>query len=450
MVSPELPVLEPAVAPGKVIGLGHLPRLIRDPFGFFASLAEVGEVVKLLIGPKPIYFVTSPELVRSVLGTGGEVFHRGRIFDKASKIFGNGVIVAEGEGHRRQRRLLQPAFGRQRIASYVPAMRAAVERGSAQWRHGAMLDIPRVTHEMAVDSLVHSLFKADLADEASEQIMAAFPGVVSGIMAHTLYPADWMERLPIAVNRRYQKSADGIRSVVDEVIARSAASDSADASLLNVLIAAHEREAGFDGNQLRDEIVTLLIAGSETVATTLAWVLHEIARHPEVERQLVEELATELGDTPVQYSDLGRLPVLDRVLKEALRMHTPNWLLTRRIDAPATLGRYRLPAGAEVGFSITALHRDPRMFESPQVFRPDRWLDENLASYSGGSFIPFGVGKHRCPGDTFAWAELGVGVATILKEWHLAHRPGAKVRELPMVTVQPSGLQMVAERRSAA
>jgi pentalenene oxygenase len=423
--------------------------LVRDPFGFLASLAEVGDVVTILIGTKPIHFVTSPQLMRSVL-VGGDVFRRGRVFEKASKIFGGGVIVAEGESHRRQRRLLQPAFGRQRIASYVPAMRAAVERGCAKWRQGELLDIPRVTHEMAVDSLVHTLFKADLAAEASERITAAFPGVVSGIMAHTLFPADWMERLPIAVNRRYQKSSDGIRSVVDEVIARSAGSESADASLLNVLIAAHDRESGLDGNRLRDEIVTLLIAGSETVATTLAWVLHEIARHPEIERELVDELATELGETAVQHGDFSRLPVTDRVIKEALRLHTPNWLLTRRIDAPVTLGRYRLPAGAEVGFSLTSLHRDPRMFNDPQVFHPDRWLDEDLAGYSTGGFLPFGVGKHRCIGDTFAWAELVVALATILKDWHLVHRPGTKVRELPMVTVQPSGLSMIAERRSRA
>ncbi len=325
-------------------------------------------------------------------------------------------------------------------------MRAAVERGAAKWRPGTVLDIPRVTHEMAVDALVHSLFKADLAAGAAERIMGAFPGVVSGIMAHTLYPADWLERVPLGVNRRYRKSSDEVREVVDDVIARSAGSDSADAGLLDVLVKAHE-DSGFDGDLLRDEVVTLLIAGSETVATTLAWVLHEIAGHPEVERQLVDELTGELDDAPVQHGDLARLPVLDRVIKEALRLHTPNWLLTRRATEPTTLGRYRIPAGAEVGFSLTALHRDPRVFANPLAFEPDRWLDENLAGFSSDAFLPFGVGRHRCPGDTFAWAELGVAIATILREWRLVHRPGAKVRELPMVTVQPSGLRMVARRR---
>lgn len=449
MAASELPgnIVEPAVAPGRVAGLGHLPRLVRDPFGFFLSLAELGDVVTILIGRKPVHLITTPRLVRSVLLAGGEVYRRGRVFEKATKTFGGGVIVAEGEAHRRQRRLMQPAFGRHRIASYVPEMRAAVERGVAKWRPGMVLDIPRVTHEMAVDSLVHSLFKADLGTGAAERIMGAFPGVVSGIMAHTLYPADWMERLPLGVNRRYQKSSDEVRAVVDDVVARSAGSDSAEASLLNVLLKAHEQGDGYDEALLRDEIVTLLIAGFETVATTLAWVLHEIAGHPAVEREVVDELTAELDDAPVQPSDLARLPVLDRVIKEALRLHTPNWLLTRRTTEPTTLGGYRIPAGAEVGFSLTALHRDPRVFDSPQAFEPDRWLDDNLAGFSSDAFLPFGVGRHRCPGDTFAWAELGVAVATILRDWRLAHKPGAKVRELPMVTVQPSGLRMVVQRR---
>ncbi|WP_318307316.1 cytochrome P450 [Amycolatopsis solani] len=401
----------------------------------------------VLIGRKPVHLITTPRLVRSVLLAGGDVFRRGRVFEKATKTFGAGVIVADGDAHRRQRRLMQPAFGRHRIASYVPEMRDAVERGSARWQPGEVLDIPRVTHEMAVDALVHTLFKAELADGAAERIMAAFPGIVSGIMAHTVYPADWLERVPIKVNRRYRKSSDEVRQVVDDVIARSDGTDSAGASLLDVLVKAHG--AGFDRELLRDEVVTLLIAGSETVATTLAWALHEIAGHPAVERQLVRELATELGDAPVRHSDFARLPVLDRVIKETLRLHTSNWLLTRRATGPTTLGGYRIPAGAEVGFSLTALHRDPKVFDVPLAFDPDRWLDENLAGYAADAMMPFGVGRHRCPGDTFAWAELGVALATILREWHLIHPPGSKVRELPLVTVQPAGLRLVARRRAA-
>ncbi|RSD14786.1 cytochrome P450 [Amycolatopsis eburnea] len=442
-------VAKPVVAPGRVPGLGHLPRLVRDPFGFFVSLADVGDVVTVLIGRKPVHLITTPRLVRSVLLAGGDVFRRGRVFEKATKTFGGGVIVAEGDAHRRQRRLMQPAFGRHRIASYVPEMREAVVRGIAKWHPGEVLDVPRVTHEMAVDALVHTLFKAELADGAAERIMAAFPGIVSGIMAHTLYPADWLERVPIGVNRRYQKSSDEVRQVVDDVIARSAGTDSDGASLLDVLIKAHDEGAGFDRDLLRDEVVTLLIAGSETVATTLAWTLHEIAGHPAVERLLVHELTTELGDTPVRHSDFARLPVLDRVIKETLRLHTPNWLLTRRATEPTTLGGYRVPAGAEVGFSLTALHRDPKVFDVPLAFDPDRWLDENLAGYAVDAMMPFGVGRHRCPGDTFAWAELGVAIATILRKWRLVHQPGAKVRELPLVTVQPSGLRLVARRRAA-
>lgn len=439
------PGREPPVAPGHVPGLGHLPRLMREPLAFLGSLAQQAEVVIFFLGRKPVYYVTSPGLVRSMLVADSDAFRRGRVFEKGTKIFGNGVIVAEGEAHRRQRRLLQPAFRQRQIAHYSAVMREVIERRTEAWQPGQALDIPRVAREIAVDALTHALFRTELADRAAQRIITAFPGLAAGIIAQTLFPLEWMESLPLPVNRRYQRSCAEVRGTVDGIIAQSRDSAPAGTSLLDVLAGTRELSA----EQLRDEIVTLLVAGSETTAVTLAWVFHELALHPAAERQLADELAAVLGDAPVRQEDFARLPVTDRVLKEALRLHAPTWLLTRRAGQPVRLGKYGIPAGSEVAFSLTALHRDPAVFDNPREFRPERWAGEDSAVDPRLALIPFGMGRHKCIGDAFAWAELTVAVATIGRKWRLMHKPGTRVREIPLATVQPSGLSMIPERRQS-
>lgn len=435
----------PPVAPGGIPLLGHVPMLVRNPFGFLASLSEQAEVVTIVVGRRPIYFVTSLELVRSILLTKSDAFCRGLIFEKAAKIFGAGVIVAEGEAHRRHRRLLQPAFQRRRIERYAVTMQEVIEHRTRSWRAGEPLQMYSETHRMMLEVLTHTMFGMQVGEPAAEAVSEAFPGVVAGMIAQALYPTAWLERLPLPVNRRYERSASRIRAVVAGIIDERRRAPAGDESLLGALL--RDDGHGLTTQQLLDEMVTLLIAGTETTATTLAWLCHELATHPAVEQRLVDELSTGQGNPSAGLDDLGRLQYTDAVLTETLRLHAPNWLLTRTATHNVQLGRFEVPEGGETGFSLTLLHRDPAIFDRPLEFDPDRWMAEGAEDRHRPTLIPFGIGKHKCIGDVFAWTELTVAAASILRRWHLAAQPGSSVREVPWITVQPSGLVMVPQPR---
>nr|WP_269078175.1 cytochrome P450 [Streptomyces sp. YIM 121038] len=426
---------------------GHLPRMLKDPLAFLASLPQSVDVVTIYIGRQPIYFLTSHRLVRSLFTGEDGAFTRGLVFEKAAKIFGQGIIVSEGEQHWRNRRLIQPAFHRQKMECYVETMRSVVEDRSSAWKVGQPFAMSAETHETAVEILTRTLFRADLANRAAEQVERAFPGIVAGITAQALYPYPWMEKLPLPVNRRYKQSVAVFHNIVNTLIAEQRTGIPKDDCLLDMLISARDEGYGFSEEQLRDEIVTMLVAGAETVSTTLAWFFHELARHPQAERRLVNELQTELGDRPISYQDFGKLPYTIAAANEVLRLHQPNWFLSRRAAGPVDLGAYRIPAGGEVAFSLTTMHRSSEVFDHPMEFDPDRWLDGRTGNLPRSGYMPFGVGKHRCIGDAFAMAEIMVSIASITRRWTLTHQPGTHVREIPWTTVQPSNLIMIARLR---
>ncbi|MGC0211804.1 cytochrome P450 [Streptomyces levis] len=438
---------DPPVLGGRLPVVGHLPRLLMNPLGFLSSLPKEHEVTTVFIGGRPIYFITSHRLVRALLTGESGAFTRGLVFEKAAKVFGQGLIVSDGEQHRRNRRLIQPAFQQHKIEHYVDIMRSVVEKRTGTWTAGQPLKLNSETHETAVEILTRTLFRSDLADRAADNVKRAFPGIVAGIAAQALYPYPWMEKLPLPVNRRYDRSAARFHDVVKAVIAEQRKNPAQDDSLLGTLISARDQDHALSEAQLRDEAVTMLIAGAETVSTTLAWFFHELAHHPEVEQRLVDELRTRLGDRPISFQDFRKLPYTAAAINEAVRLHHPNWFLSRRAVSAVTLGGHRIPAGGEVAFSPSTMNRDPEVFDHPLRFDPDRWLDGRTDALPRSAYMPFGVGKHKCVGDTYALAELTVSIACIARRWTLTHQPGSHVREVPWTTVQPAGLIMVAHPR---
>ncbi|MFD3997603.1 cytochrome P450 [Streptomyces sp. NPDC058548] len=443
---------DPPLAPGRVKLLGHLPRLARDPIGYLGSLSSVGEVVGLRIANRPVYVVTSPELVRALLVEHASVCTRGSIFRKAGQVMGQGLVIAEGSLHRRQRRLVQPAFHQRRIERYADTMAEVAAAHSRSWQDGRPFEAAAQLHAMGLEMICRGLFRSGLAEHAAARVERAVPAVVRGIIWRTLYPADWLERLPIPVNRRFDRARQVLHTVVDEIITTYRATEPEEGDVLALLLDARDQDSGqpMSDEQLRDEIVTLILTGTETTATTLAWLFHELDHHPEVDERLAAELTEVLGDRPVRFEDLARLPYTGQVLKETLRLHTPNWLLTRRATREFRLGRHRIPAGAELLFSLTALHRDPALYPDPRRFDPDRWTAERSAGLPSHAFLPFGAGKHKCIGDVFAMTEMLVAAATVLRDWRPVHTDsGRPVGERPWTTVQPGGLRLtpLARRR---
>ncbi|MFJ8148722.1 cytochrome P450 [Streptomyces sp. NPDC096048] len=441
---------EPPVLPGRFPVFGHLPRILRDPLSFWASLPKEDEITTVYIGKRPIYFLRSHRLVRSLLTGESRAFTRGLVFEKAAKIFGQGIIVSDGEQHGRNRRLIQPAFHHHKIEHYVDIMRSVVEERSSTWTAGQPFALSSETHETAVEVLTRTLFRADLAARAVEDVKRAFSGIVEGITAQALYPYPWMEKLPFPVNRRYERSAALFHDVVKAMIAEQRTSPLQDDSLLGTLINARDQDNALSEEQLRDETVTMLVAGAETVSTALAWLFHELGRCPQAEQRLVDELHTQLGDRPISYQDFRKLPYTAAAINEVMRLHHPNWFLSRRAVSPVSLGNRCIPAGGEVAFSLSTMHRDPEVFDHPLRFDPDRWLDGRTDDLPRSAYMPFGVGKHKCIGDAYAVAELMVSIACIIRRWTLAHQPGTRVREVPWTTVQPAGLVMVAQPRRNA
>ena len=424
------------VAPGRWPVLGHTPALLRRRFGFTQGLRTHGDLVLVYLGGLRTYFVTSPELTNEVLVTASAKFRKGAMFDKFRPFVGNGLVNSEGALHLRQRRLVQPAFHRDRIAHYTETMRAAALSLSESWRPGEIREINEDMQALAVTITGEALFGTELGRPAIEEARRSIPVVIRHGMIRALSP-ELVGRLLVRGNRRFELAVTRMRAVVHDVIEGWRAEGRDRGDLLSMLLMARDEDgAAMTDEQAYDEVVTLLSAGIETSALALAWVFHEIARHPEVERRVHEEV-DRLGEE----ADYANLPYTRQVITETLRMY-PIWILMRRTLEPVELGGVEIPAGAEVTVSPHALHHDPRNFADPTRFDPDRWAPERARDVPRGAFVPFGAGNRMCVGNSFALLEMAVTVATIARRWRLTLARPLKVAYTS--TAYPSRLSMTA------
>lgn len=444
------PVVNAPVVPGRLPLLGHALQLWRQPIAFLESLRDHGEVVRLDIGTWPVHVLTSPDHVHAVLVQQAQRFGRGRVFDRLRPMFGNGIVTTDGEFHRKQRRMIQPAFHRNHIAEYTEVM---CRRGGGYVRvvdgGPRSLDGHRDTPVRAVLGRRDDLLRGP-GKPAVAEVHRSLPVVLEGMLLRAVMPKS-LDRLPIPLNRRFDTAAARLRQIIDQVIAQygtaGAGGDGAAQEdrhdLLSLLLSSVDAETGatMSPEQVRDEAIAIMFSGTETSATTLAWIFHELGRHPEVEKRVHAEVHAVVGDRPVRPADLCELTYTNRVFQEALRLHSPL-LFTRRALVPVTLGGVSIPAGAEIAYSPYALHRDPALFPSPTTFDPDRWR-EGAERPRDHRYVPFGAGAHKCIGDSFAVAEILTAVASVVSRWQLTPAPGVTVREVPAGIPQPSELPMI-------
>ncbi|WP_410638564.1 cytochrome P450 [Amycolatopsis sp. lyj-346] len=416
------------VAPGRRILLGHTPSLLRQRVGFTSSLRAHGDIVRLFLGPLETYFLTSPELVNHVLVTQGTCFSKGIIFDRFRPFMGNGLVMSEGAFHLRQRRLMQPAFHGTRLAAYADTMVRVTAELTGTWRSGEVRRLDADMQWLAVTVVGETLFATELGRKAVAEARRSIPVVLKAGMVRALSPR-FLEHVPvIPANRRFDRAVERLRQVVHEVITgwRAAGEDHGD--LLSMLMLARDAGTG-DGmtdDQVYDEVITLLTAGSETSAVALTWLFHELARHPEIERRARAEVDEVLAGRAATFADVAKLGYLRRIVSEVLRMY-PIWILMRRALRDVELGGVRLPAGTEVMFSPFSLHFDPRFHDDPERFDPDRWLPERAARVPRGAYVPFGAGGRQCIGQAFAHTEITLVAATVLAGWNLFPVPGVPV-----------------------
>lgn len=412
------------------------------------SLQQTGDLVRLDLGTLPVVFVTSAELAHAVMVTHGSVFEKGRLFDRMRSMVGNGLATATAQVHRPRRRLMQPAFHQARIAGYCDIMSSRAGELAGSWKPGQQFDADKVLADFAINTLAATMFSADIGRPAVEAVRETVPVLLKYMLLRAVSP-QILDRLPIPSNRKFDAASARLRGVIDEVVAATRRhGDTDQPDLLTMLLAARDADTGegMTDAEVRDELVTILFAGTETIGSTLSWVFHELARHPEIEERLLAEVDAVVGDRPVRFEDLPRLTYTRQVLEETLRLHSVT-LLMRRATESVELGGVTIPQGMEVAFSPYAVHRHPDIYQDPERFDPDRWLPERRASMPREAYIPFGGGARKCIGDAFAWSEMTITLATLLARWRLEPTPGHTTREAISGMPHPVALPMTVVAR---
>lgn len=439
-------VRPPGTYPGALPFLGHALRMKRSPGSFLLELQSGEPVTRIRLGRRPMFVVNDPELVRDVMRR-PDVFARGGpIADRFRQMFGNGLGISDGPFHRRQRRLVLPAFHHGRIADYAAVMSAHAEERADSWRDGQRVEVHEEMDELALANIVRVIV-ADGASLDRARFMAATSVVLGGLFRRMTAPAV-LTSLPTPGNRRYREAEEflrrTIRAVVDDYLATR--TDRGDL-LSKMVLAGDDGEPAMDDRQLHDEVMTFLIAGSNTVSNTLSWAFHEIGADPDVERRLHDEVDRVLAGRTATYEDIDRLVYTRRLITETLRHRTQGLFQSRSTTVDTRLGDYHLPAGAVVLYSAYALNHNPRIHADPERFDPDRWLPERVDPLARAAFLPFGIGLHGCVGEGLSRAELVLSLATIAARWRLVPVPGHRVRPKPAVTMPVNALPMIAHSR---
>jgi cytochrome P450 len=426
--------------PGK-----HIVRFTRDRMGYIRQIAgEYGDLAYVPLGPIGLAVVSHPDLVRDILITHGRNFVKGRGLQRTKRLLGNGLLTSEGEFHLRQRRLAQPAFHRERIASYASAMVRHADRAAHRWRDGMRVDMAQEMARVALAIAGETLFGADVEGEADE-IREALTTILSMFNISILPFAEVLDHLPLPMTLRFNRARRRLDATIYRLIDERRASGEDTGDLLAMLMAARDEEgdgSGMSDEQLRDEAMTLLLAGHETTANALAWTWYLLARHPRVEERLRGELAAALGGRLPTAEDAARLPYTRAVLAESMRLYPPAWSIGHRNVEPQPLGDYLLPAGTLCIMPIFLVHRDPRWWTAPDEFRPERFLEPEHER-PRFAYFPFGGGRRQCIGEHFAWLEGVMVMATLAQRWRAAYEGREPPVPEPLITLRPrDGLPM--------
>jgi cytochrome P450 len=406
--------------------------------GFFtACRREHGDLVHFRLAASEVFFLQNPRDIETVLLTQRGNFIKHTFFFKhVTAIFGNGLLTSEGDFWLRQRRLAAPAFHPDRIAGYGNVMASFADRLGGRWRAGEVYDVHHDLMRVTMEIVCKTLFDADVAEDI-DAIERSFDRVVREIAKRFRRPFRIPDAVPIPGNLRYRSGVARLDRFVTRVLGERRAQPGDRGDLLSMLLAARDDEGRpMSDKQVRDEVITLFLAGHETTAIALSWTLVLLARHPEVEERLWREVFQILGDRLPCAEDLPRLTYAEAVVKEALRLYPPAYVIGREALADCTLGGYTIPARATIYFSPWVLHRDPRWFEEPERFRPERWLDGSTAKLPKYVFLPFGGGPRVCIGERFAMMETVLVLATLLRRFRF-EPDGPDPLPFPSITLRP-------------
>ena len=430
--------------------LAALRAFRSDPLGLLERLAAYGDVVTIDVPGSAAYLLNHPDLVRDVLVTGHRSFHKGPTIQAAKMLLGESLLTSEDETHLRRRRLIQPMFHHERIATYAASMVRFAERAAERWGDGEQVDIQAEMSALTLAVVGDTLFGTDVDERRSATVRRALTDTL-GMFDRVYSPLfRLLVRLPSPTMRRYRRVESDLNRVIAEMIAERRAAGASGGDLLSLLLRAREDETGLTDDQVRDEALTLFLAGHETTAIALSWTLFLLARHPEVEEKLVAEIDGALGSRLPGAADLHNLRYTEAVFNEGLRLYPPAYVIGREALADCALGGWRCAAGTTIYFAPWVLHRDARHFPEPERFRPERWLDGSTAHLPKYAYIAFGGGPRICIGERFAMMEGVLVLATLLRRVRL-EMAGPDPTPFPSITLRPEGgpRMRVKMRRSA-
>jgi cytochrome P450 len=447
------PLVERRLPPGPS-GLQFYFSLLRIPKHWLRFLGrlekEYGDISFFRLFHVPICFVNRPEYIESVLVSGVSDFTKSKDYAPLKTLMGNGLLTSEGEFWRRQRKLVQPAFHRERIAAYGGVMVEYAEKTIAGWRDAETRDVHKDMMKLTLDIVAKTLFDADVTSDAVEvgealevgmERYSALAWFAVFLPPSVMTPWNWI----------FHRTLRRLDTIIYRVIRARRESVNDPGDLLSILLQAQAEDGSrMTDQQLRDEVMTLFLAGHETTANALAWTWYLLSLNPEAEARLHVELKEVLGGRSPRFEDLQRLRYTQMVVKESLRLFPPAWGIGRETLKEILVGDYRLPAGTNVFISQWVMHRDPRYFDRPEEFHPERWTEEFEKQLPKFAYFPFGGGPRVCVGASFASMEAALLLATIAQRYRLTLVPGHPVKPLASVTLRPKhGIRVQLQKRPA-
>jgi len=409
------------VLPGGLPLLGHAMDLLRRPLSFVEQLRDTGGVVRFNLGPRPSYLISTPDLVKEVLISKSHCFDKGGpLFKQSKPLLGNGLVGCDREQARRSRPLMNPAFHHGRMARYTEVMSQVSREIADGWVDGSTVDLGAQMNVATMDALTRCLFAGIKDTDTAAEVRTVMQVIVNGVGRRAFIPVSFVHKLPLPPKLREDAAMRKLHQVVDGVIAsyRSGGVDHGD--LMSMMIMAQDDTgAGMTDTQLHDEVRSIMVAGTETSATMMLWMAYALHQHPEIRARMQEELDLVLAGRRIDYEDMAKLEYTSRVVQEALRRYPVAWLLTRYATVDVEIDGVTIPAGSDVMFSPYAEHMDPRNFDDPFAFDPDRWLTSRARAMHRQAFLPFGAGVRKCVGESFAFTEMMIMVATFFGSWTL-------------------------------
>jgi cytochrome P450 len=423
--------------------LGSTFAYMRDQLSFLTrAVREHGDVVRLRLGNTTTYVLVNPEHIDYVLRSHADNFMKDMMTRWLIPLVGEGLVTSEGAFWRRQRKLAQPAFQRKEIERYAAMMVEHTERMLESWHDGQVRDLHEDLMHLTLSIVAKTLFDAELGGDAS-----LVGESLEVVMNYFMSPMRWFgirEWLPLPSTRQYHRAIKRIDDIIYGIIRQRRESGQDPGDLLSRLLAAQDEQgSGMTDRQLRDESVTLMLAGHETTALVLFYTFSLLANSPEAEGRLASELREVLGDRPPTAADVPSLRYTEWVVREAMRLYPPAWGIAREALADCEIGGYHVPKGTQLFMIQWLVHRDPRWFDDPEAFRPERWDHDLIKRLPRCAYFPFGDGPRICIGNHFAMMEAVLILATIARKYRLTIESGQTLELLPSVTLRPRhGLRM--------